>query len=163
MEEDQMQFANPTHPTLAECSALMQRNGGSLYLSRTAITTLPEGLSVGGSLNLIGTAITTLPEGLSVGGSLYLSRSAITTLPEGLSVGGSLDLIGTAIPVVYCDRRGYELRRIMCGAEEWWVAGCRKFTSRADALAHWGADDYPDQKRGAAYCEAIRNTPEDGQ
>ncbi|MDA3888975.1 MAG: hypothetical protein PF443_09295 [Allgaiera sp.] len=118
-----MQFANPTHPTLAECSALMQHNGGSLYLS----------------------------------------RSAITTLPEGLSVGVSLDLGGTAIPVVYCDRRGYELRRIMCGAEEWWVAGCRKFTSRADALAHWGADDYPDQKRGAAYCEAIRNTPEDGQ
>jgi hypothetical protein len=57
--------------------------------------------------------------------------------------------------VIYRDERGYELRRIMCGSEEWWVAGCRTFTSRAGALAHWGSDDYPYQERGAAFCAAI--------
>jgi hypothetical protein len=68
--------------------------GGSLDLSGTAITSLPEGLTVGGSLDLRGTAITSLPEGLTVGGSLYLGGTAITSLPEGLTVGGSLYLNG---------------------------------------------------------------------
>ncbi|MEZ5674316.1 MAG: hypothetical protein R3D81_03415 [Thalassovita sp.] len=125
----------PIKPTLAELSDIMLRSGGSLDLS--------------------GTAITALPDGLSVGGGLYLSGTAITALPDGLSVGGSLDLRGTAIPVIYRDERGYELRCIMCGSEEWWIAGCRKFTSRDDALAHWGSPDYPDQDRGAAFCAAI--------
>ncbi len=39
---------------------------GGLYLSRTGITQLPEGLSVGGDLYLSGTGITQLPEGFSI-------------------------------------------------------------------------------------------------
>lgn len=125
--------------------------------------TAPDGLSVVGSLYLRGTAITALPDGLSVSGWLDLSVTAITALPEGLSVDGPLYLEGTAIPVVLHDtERGFELRRVMCGSAEWWVAGCRVFRSRAEALAHWGAADYPDPERGDRYCEAIRNTPEMG-
>jgi hypothetical protein len=83
--------------TLERLKKMMDEKGGSLDLSGTAITTLPEGLTVGGWLDLSGTAITTLPESLTVGGSLDLSGTAITTLPEGLTVGSSLDLSGTAI------------------------------------------------------------------
>ena len=43
--------------------------GGSLDLSGTQITALPDGLTVGGSLDLSGTPITALPDGLTVGGS----------------------------------------------------------------------------------------------
>ncbi len=94
--------------------------GGSLSLSGTAITSLPEGLSVGGwfwltgctslaslpqglsvgrDLDLSGcTSLTSLPEGLSVGGWLSLyGCTSLTSLPEGLSVGGSLDLRGTSL------------------------------------------------------------------
>jgi hypothetical protein len=41
-------------------------------------------LSVGGSLDLSGTGITELPEGLSVGGSLYLRCTGITKIPNRL-------------------------------------------------------------------------------
>ena len=51
----------------------------------------------GGYLDLEGTAITALPDNLTVGGSLYLRGTAITALPDNLTVGGSLDLEGTAI------------------------------------------------------------------
>ena len=37
-----------------ECVQIMERNGGSLYLRGTGITSLPEGLTVGGSLDLEG-------------------------------------------------------------------------------------------------------------
>ena len=70
---------------------------GSLDLSGTAITSLPDGLKVGGSLYLRDTAIEALPDGLKVGGFLDLSGTAIEALPDGLKVGGSLDLRGTAI------------------------------------------------------------------
>ena len=56
--------------------------GGSLYLSGTQITTLPDGLTVGGSLDLRGTQITTLPDGLTVGGSLYLRGTQWSVMPE---------------------------------------------------------------------------------
>ena len=49
------------------------------------------------SLDLTGTAITALPDNLTVGGYLYLSYTSITSLPDNLTVGGYLDLIGTAI------------------------------------------------------------------
>ena len=71
--------------------------GGSLDLSGTGITSLPDGLTVGGSLDLSGTGITSLPDGLTVGGSLYLRGTGITSLPDGLTVGGSLYLSGTGI------------------------------------------------------------------
>ncbi len=46
--------------------------GGNLYLRGTAITALPDNLTVGGNLDLEGTAITALPDNLTVGGYLYL-------------------------------------------------------------------------------------------
>ena len=71
--------------------------GGSLYLHRTAITSLPDNLVVGGWLDLRGTAITSLPDNLVVGGLLDLQETAITSLPDNLVVGGWLNLRGTAI------------------------------------------------------------------
>jgi hypothetical protein len=71
--------------------------GGSLDLRGTAITSLPDNLTVGGFLDLEGTAITSLPDNLTVGGSIYLGGTAITSLPDNLTVGGYLDLEGTAI------------------------------------------------------------------
>ena len=89
--------------------------GGSLYLQGTAITSLPDNLSVGGYLYLQGTAITSLPDNLSVGDSLYLQGTAITSLPDNLSVGGYLDLRGTAITGAQYD----------CGNEKRAVAAYR--------------------------------------
>ncbi len=71
--------------------------GGSLDLSGTQITALPENLTVGGSLNLEGTQITALPDDLTVGGSLNLEGTQITALPDDLTVGGWLNLSGTQI------------------------------------------------------------------
>jgi hypothetical protein len=89
--------------TLEQAKKMMEKNGGSLYLRGTGITSLPENLTVGGSLYLRGTGITSLPENLTVGGSLYLEGcTGITSLPENLTVGGSLYLEGctgiTALP-----------------------------------------------------------------
>jgi len=44
--------------TLKKAKEMMERNGGSLDLSGTNITSLPEGLTVGGWLYLSGTSIT---------------------------------------------------------------------------------------------------------
>ena len=71
--------------------------GGGLDLRGTAITSLPDNLTVGGWIDLQGTAITSLPDNLTVGGDLYLQGTAITSLPDNLTVGGDLDLQGTAI------------------------------------------------------------------
>ena len=51
----------------------------------------------GDYLDLRGTAITSLPDNLTVGGYLDLEGTAITSLPDNLTVGGYLDLEGTAI------------------------------------------------------------------
>ena len=96
------------------------------------------------------------PDNLSVGGDLDLSDTAITSMPDNLTVGGNLSLSDTPIPVIYHDSRGYKLRRVMAGSEEWFVSGCRLFRSRQTALNHWGSPDYPDKTRGEAYCNAIR-------
>ena len=71
--------------------------GGSLYLIGSSITSLPDNLTVGGYLNLIGTKITSLPDNLTVGGYLFLEGTPITSLPENLTVGGNLYLRGTSI------------------------------------------------------------------
>lgn len=65
--------------TLEELNKMMERNGGSLYLSGcTSLTSLPEGLTVGSWLDLRGcTSLASLPEGLTVGGWLYLSGTKI--------------------------------------------------------------------------------------
>ena len=83
--------------TLEDAKRMMEKNGGSLDLSDTPITALPEGLTVGGYLDLRDTSITALPEGLIVGGYLDLRRTPITALPEGLTVGDNLYLSGTQI------------------------------------------------------------------
>ncbi len=71
---------------------------GDLDLRDTAITQLPEGLTVGESIDLEGTGITQLPEGLTVGGYLDLENcTGITQLPEGLTVGGDLYLRDASI------------------------------------------------------------------
>ena len=70
---------------------------GYLYLKDTAITSLPDNLVVGGSLHLEGTAVTSLPDNLTVGGSLHLKGLAIKSLPDNLVVGGSLHLKGSAV------------------------------------------------------------------
>ena len=99
---------------LEDCKKRMDRNGGSLYLSGTQITALPEGLTVGGSLDLSGTQITALPEGLTVGDWLDLRGTQITALPEGLTVGGSLYLSGTQITDKAKERR--KVKKLTDGA-----------------------------------------------
>ena len=71
--------------------------GGSLYLSGTNITELPNNLKIGGWLDLRGTNITELPNNLTIGGWLDLRGTNITELPNNLTIGGSLDLRGTNI------------------------------------------------------------------
>ena len=63
--------------TLEKLQKMMDRNRGSLYLSGTQITSLPDGLTVGWYLDLRGTQITSLPDNLTVGGSLDLSGTKI--------------------------------------------------------------------------------------
>ena len=70
---------------------------GDLNLSKTAITSLPEGLQFRGSLVLAWTNITSLPEDLKVGGDLYLDNSLIKSIPKGLMVGRDLDISFTHI------------------------------------------------------------------
>ena len=83
--------------TLEKAKALMDQNNGSLYLSGTEITALPDNLTVGGNLYLSGTGITALPDNLTVGGGLDLRGTGITELPDNLTVGGSLYLRDTKI------------------------------------------------------------------
>lgn len=54
-------------------------------------------------------------------------------------------------PVIYADHRGYELRPYYGG----YVAGCRRFRSPEEAIAHWGGPDYENPERGAKYVAAI--------
>jgi hypothetical protein len=67
---------------------------GSLDLSESKITSLPDGLKVGVDINLNNCySLTSLPDGLTVGGSLNLvGCDSLTSLPDGLTVGGFLDL-----------------------------------------------------------------------
>ena len=83
--------------TLEQANKIMKENDGSLYLSGTQITSLPDNLTVGGNLYLINTPITLLPDNLTVGGSLDLSDTKITSLPDNLTVGGWIDLGDTQI------------------------------------------------------------------
>ncbi len=77
-----------------------------------------------------------------------LNRFGVT--PDNLTVGGSLYLRGTQIAALYVDSRSYRLDR----AGNHYHAGCRRFTA-AEAIAHWGSDNYPNKDRGAAYVAAV--------
>ena len=70
---------------------------GSLDLSNTNISKLPDNLTVNGSLCLRNTNISKLPDNLTVGGYLYLSNTNISELPDNLTVNGWLDLSNTNI------------------------------------------------------------------
>ena len=85
------------NPTKEELEAIAAKNGGSLYLNNTQITSLPDNLTVGCYLDLRDTQITSLPDNLTVGGWLYLGNTPITSLPDNLTVGCSLDIRGTQI------------------------------------------------------------------
>jgi hypothetical protein len=55
------------------------------------------------------------------------------------------------LAALYHDPRGYALIRI----GDRYFAGCRNFTA-AEAIAHWGAPDYRNPERGAAYVAAVK-------
>ena len=79
----------------------LKRIGGGLYLARTNITSLPNGLTVEGNLDLDNTPIESLPDGLTVVGYLYLCNLNIKSLPNRLRVYGSLYLGNTPISFKY--------------------------------------------------------------
>ena len=62
---------------LETAKKMMDGNCGSLDLSGTGITSLPENLTVGGWLDLSDTPIKSLPKCLTVGDSLYLRGTPI--------------------------------------------------------------------------------------
>ena len=57
------------------------------------------------------------------------------------------------------DPRGYRPIAVERGAHWMSGSGCRWLTA-ADALAHWGEDDYHTPELGQAYCRAIRELPQ---
>ena len=117
---------------------------GNINLCWTALTHLPEGLTVGGSLNLGGcSALTHLPEGLIVGGGLNLSGcTSLTRLPEGLIVGGSLNLSG-------CTALTHLPDGLTVGGRLY-LEGCTALTSLPDGLTVgcylYGCTGLPDEK-----------------
>jgi len=71
---------------------------GNLFLARSGIESIPDGLHVKGDLDLDGNPLTSLPDGLRVDGSLNLSYcKQLTRLPEDLTVGGWLRVADTQI------------------------------------------------------------------
>ncbi len=72
--------------------------GGSLWMYKTPIETLPADIRVGTDILLGGCgSLKSLPEGLMVNGDLDLSETSIQQLPKGLIVKGDLNLTDTAI------------------------------------------------------------------
>jgi hypothetical protein len=96
------------------------------------------------------------PDNLEVAGSLYLIGTGITDLPDNLIVGERIYLSRTGIKPIWTDPRDYDLYYVPTTGRPWIIAGCRKFRSVADAVAHWSAPDYPDQERGAQFVARIR-------
>lgn len=84
------------HLTLDEAKRMMAANDGSLYLSNTQITSLPEGLTVGASLYLSNTQITYRNYKLLYNGDYvpgkYLYADGILTHIRGKKTIGGYDL-----------------------------------------------------------------------
>jgi hypothetical protein len=59
---------------------------GSVDLSGTRLSALPDNLKVNGSLDISGTALKNLPSGLTVTGTLKINGTGITDLPSDLRV-----------------------------------------------------------------------------
>lgn len=70
--------------TLEQCSELMSINGGSLDISNSDVTELPDNLTVSGWLYINNTKISKLPENLRVSGGIDISETEITELPKSL-------------------------------------------------------------------------------
>ena len=113
-------------------------------------------MNVTGSLDLSGTQITALPDNLTVTGSLYLSGTQITALPDNLTVGGWLYLRGLtslSVPTPWYAENGEVTRRrclAICPENGYaliqtetdrFSAGCRKNLMRGQALKHWSRTD----------------------
>lgn len=125
---------------------------GSLCLEGEAITALPDNLTVRHALDIFAVPIVALPNNLTVGWSLWVERTKIQALPESLVVCEWLAISCTPVKPLYEDKeRGFRLDRV----GDHYFAGCRRFTA-AEAIAHWGAPDYPDSERGAKYVAAVR-------
>ncbi len=71
--------------------------GGLFFGGKTALTALPDHLTVIGDLLARATGLTALPEHLKITGTLNLVDTAITALPASLKVYGNLDIRRTAI------------------------------------------------------------------
>ena len=87
---------------------------GTLDLSTTDITTLPDGLEIESDLDLSYTKIASLPNNLKVGELLDLSNTPITTIPSSLKVGGGLLLRNTPISKKYTKE---QLKQMLPGVE----------------------------------------------
>ena len=82
---------------MEQIEQMMRKNGGSLNLRHTAISSLPNNLTVLGDLDLSYTQITSLPKNLMVGGRLNLRYTPTKSIPKSLTVGGDLDLSYTRL------------------------------------------------------------------
>ncbi len=85
--------------TIEQAQAMMNSNSGSLDLSGTGITALPEGLTVGGSLYLSDTGITALPvnrlhEGDYVEGQYLYADGILTHVKKKKTLNGYTYFIG---------------------------------------------------------------------
>lgn len=86
--------------TLEQLNEMMVRNGGSLYLGGTQITSLPEGLTVGGSLDLSGTQITNpdhytrLKDGDYVQGKYIYADGILTHIKRARKMGAYTYYVG---------------------------------------------------------------------
>ena len=87
----------------------------SLNLSRTSLTSLPDGLKVDGNLDLsLCTNLTSLPDNLEVGGYLALyGCTSLTSLPDGLKVDGILDVRKTFLASKFL----FRIRRMVPGVK----------------------------------------------
>jgi hypothetical protein len=70
---------------------------GSLLITDTAITSLPESMRVKETLQLTNTRVVSLPRSIDLDDTLSLMGSPITELPENIRVGKSTVLSGTGI------------------------------------------------------------------
>ena len=75
----------------------LSRVVGDLILSGSLVTKLPEDLVIEGDLNISNTLIKELPKNLVVKGSIIVRSSALEEIPAGIVIGGDLILSHSAI------------------------------------------------------------------
>lgn len=70
---------------------------GSLYLTNTNITSLPNNLTIVGDLDLASTEISTLPDNLTVDGWLDIRNTNIISIPNNLRVNRTIFISHTPL------------------------------------------------------------------